>query len=80
MPFSFGLVLSHTPLVAHTVKNLPAMQGTLGCEDLLEKGMANDSMWKIPKEMEIQDHLTVLLRNLYAGQEATVRTRHGTMD
>ena len=30
--------------------------------------------------MEIQDHLTILLRNLYAGQEATVRTRHGTMD
>ena len=36
--------------------------------------------WKIPKEMGIQDHLTSLLRNLYAGQEATVRTRHGTTD
>ena len=35
-------------------------------------------MWKILKEMEIPDHLTCLLRNLYAGQEATVRTRHGT--
>ena len=35
---------------------------------------------KIPKEMEIQDHLTVLLRNLYAGQEATVRTRNGAMN
>ena len=34
--------------------------------------------WKIRKEMEIQDHLTCLLRNLYAGQEATVRTRYGT--
>ena len=43
LPFSFALVLSHTPLVAHTVKNLPAVQGTLGCEDLLEKGTANDS-------------------------------------
>ena len=32
------------------------------------------------KEMGIPDHLTCLLRNLYAGQEATVRTRHGTMD
>ena len=32
--------------------------------------------WKILKEMEIPDHLTCLLRNLYAGQEATVRTRH----
>ena len=36
--------------------------------------------WKILKEMRIPDHLTCLLRNLYAGQEATVRTRHGTMD
>ena len=36
--------------------------------------------WKIIKEMEIPDHLTWLLRNLYAGQEATVRTRHETTD
>ena len=36
--------------------------------------------WKIPKEMGIPDHLTCLLRNLYAGQEATVRTGHGTTD
>ena len=36
--------------------------------------------WKILKEMEIPDHLTYLLRNLYAGQEATVRTGHGTTD
>ena len=36
--------------------------------------------WKILKEMEIPDHLTCLLRNLYAGQETTVRTRHGTTD
>ena len=35
---------------------------------------------KILQEMEISDHLTCLLRNLYAGQEATVRTGHGTMD
>ena len=37
-------------------------------------------LWKILKEMGIQDHLTFLLRNLYAGQEATVRTGHGTTD
>ena len=37
-------------------------------------------MWKILKEMGISNHLTCLLRNLYAGQEATVRTRHGTTD
>ena len=36
--------------------------------------------WKILKEMGIPDHLTCLLRNLYADQEATVRTGHGTMD
>ena len=37
-------------------------------------------MWKILKEIGIPDHLTWLLRNLYAGQEATVRTGHGTTD
>ena len=36
--------------------------------------------WKILKEMEISDHLTCLLRNLYTGQDATVRTGHGTAD
>ena len=37
-------------------------------------------MWKILKEMEILDRLTCLLRNLYAGQETTIRTGHGTTD
>ena len=36
--------------------------------------------WKILQEMGIPDHLTCLLRNVYAGQETTVRTGHGTMD
>ena len=36
--------------------------------------------WKILKEMGVSDHLTYLLRNLYAGQEATVKTRHRTMN
>ena len=40
----------------------------------------HNKLWKILKEMEIQDHLTCLLRNLYAGQEATVRTERGTTD
>ena len=40
----------------------------------------HNKLWKILKEMEIPDHLTCLLRNLYAGQEATVRTRQKTMD
>ena len=44
-----------------------------GCVD-------HNKLWKILKEMGIPDHLTCLLRNLYAGQEATVRTGHGTKD
>ena len=40
----------------------------------------HSNLWKILKEMAIPDHLTCLLRNLYAGQEATVRTGHGTID
>ena len=44
-----------------------------GCVD-------HNKLWKILQEMGIPEHLTCLLRNLYAGQEATVRTGHGTMD
>ena len=40
----------------------------------------HNTLWKIPREMGIPEHLTCLLRNLYAGQEATVRTGHGTTD
>ena len=40
----------------------------------------HNKLWKILQEMETPDHLTCLLRNLYAGQEATVRTGHGTTD
>ena len=43
------------------------------CED-------HNKLWKILKELGIQNHLTCLLRNLYTGQEATVRTGHGTTD
>ena len=42
--------------------------------------MDHNKLWKILKEMGKPDHLTCLLRNLYAGQEATVRTRHGRTD
>ena len=42
--------------------------------------MDHNKLWKILKEIGIPDHLTCLLRNLYAGQEATVRTKHGTTD
>ena len=40
----------------------------------------HNKLWKILQEVGIPDHLTCLLRNLYAGQEATVRTGHGTTD
>ena len=40
----------------------------------------HNKLWKILKEVGLPEHLTYLLRNLYAGQEATVRTRHGTTD
>ena len=40
----------------------------------------HNKLWKILREMGKPDHLTCLLRNLYAGQEATVRTGHGTID
>ena len=42
--------------------------------------MDHDKLWKILKEMGIPDYLICLLRNLFAGQEATVRTRHGITD
>ena len=42
--------------------------------------VAHNKLWKILREMGIPDHLTCLLRNLYAGQDATVRTGHGTTD
>ena len=42
--------------------------------------MDHSKLWKILKEMRIPDHLTYLLRNLFAGQEAAVRAGHGTTD
>ena len=42
--------------------------------------MDHSKLWKILQELGIPDHLTCLLRNLYASQEATVRTGHGTTD
>ena len=42
--------------------------------------MDHNKLWKILKDMGISDHMTCLLRNLYAGQEAPVRTGHGTTD
>ena len=42
--------------------------------------VGHNKLWKFLKEMGIPDHLTCLLRNLYEGQEATIRTEHGTTD
>ena len=42
--------------------------------------MDHSKLWKILKDMGIRDHLTCLLRNVYSGEEATVRTGHGTTD
>ena len=42
--------------------------------------MDHNTLWKILKEVRIPDHPTCLLRNLYAGQEAAIRTQHGTTD
>ena len=42
--------------------------------------MAHNELWTVMKEMGIPDHLTCLLRNMYTGQEAAVRTGHGTTD
>ena len=52
---------------------LTAFAKTFDCMD-------HNKLWKILREMGIPDHLTCLLRNLHVGQEATVRTGHGTMD
>ena len=48
--------------------------------DDLEASVWITTNWKILKELEIPDHLTCLLRNLYVGQEAKVRTRHGPIE
>ena len=73
---------------------LPTSAGSLKKQESSEKNMYfcfidyakafdwvdHNKLWKILKEMGIPDHLTCLLRNLYAGQEAAVRTGHGTTD
>ena len=50
------------------------------CIDYAKACVDHNKLWKILKEMGIPEHLTCLLRNLYAGQEATVRTGHGRTD
>ena len=61
------------PIICHTYFCFIDYAKAFDCVD-------HSKLWKILKEMGIPDHLTCLLRNLYAGQEATVRTGHGTTD
>ena len=62
-----------------TLPVLPAPQGFVNYAKAFDC-VDHNRLWKILKEMRIPDHLPCLLRNLYAGQEATVRTGHGTTD
>ena len=63
---------------------LPTSTGSLKKQESSRKTafdcVDHNKVWKILKEMGIPDHLTCLLRNLFSGQEATVRTRHQTTD
>ena len=57
------------------------LESPLDCKEIQAFDCVDhNKLWKILKEMGIPEHLTCLQRNLYAGQEATVRTGHGTMD
>ena len=71
------------PTSAGSLKTLEFQKNICFCFIDYDKAfvcMDHNKLWKILKEMGIPDHLTCLLRNLHAGQEATVRTGHGTTD
>ena len=71
LPPSAGSLKKQESSRKTSISALLTMPKTFDCVD-------HSKLWKILKEMGIPDHLTCLLRNLYAGQEATVRTGHGT--
>ena len=73
LPTSVGSLKKQESFRKTSTSALLTMPKPFDCVD-------HNKLWKILQEMEIPDHLTCLLRNLYAGQEATVRTRHGTTD
>ena len=73
LPTSSGSSKKHQSSRKTSISALLAMPKPFDCVD-------HNKLWKILKEMGIPHHLTCLLRNLYAGQEATVRTGHGTTD
>ena len=67
------------PISAGSSKNLESSRKTSITAKAFDY-VDHNKLWKILQEMGIPDHLTCLLRNLYAGQETAVRTRHGTTD
>ena len=73
LPTSAGSLKKQESFRKTSISALLTMLKTFDCVD-------HNKLWKILKEMGIPDHLTCLLRNLYAGQEATVRTGHGKTD
>ena len=73
LPTSFGSQTKQKSRKASTSASLTMLNKAFDCVD-------HNKIWKILQEMRILNHLTCLLRNLYAGQEATVRTGHGTTD
>ena len=73
MPTSAGSWKKQESSRKTSISALLTMPKAFDCVD-------HNKLWKILKEMGIPDHLICLLRNLYAGQEATVRTGHGTTD
>ena len=73
LPTSAGSLKKQESSRKTSISALLTMLKAFDCVD-------HNKLWKILKEMGIPDHLTCLLRNLYAGQEARVRTGHGTTD
>ena len=71
LPTSIASLKKQESSIKTSTSALLTMPKSFDCVDY-------NKLWKILQEMGITDHLTCLLRNLYAGQEATVKTRHGT--
>ena len=71
---------ANIPLIIEKAREIQKTSTTASLTTLKPLTVGITSNWKILKEMGIPDHLACFLRNLYAGQEAIVRTRHGTKD
>ena len=80
--FNHYLLSFHSPLIIEKAREFPKKKINFCFIDYAKAFdcVDHNKLWKILKETGTPDHLTCLLRNLYAGQEATVRTGHGTTD